>query len=118
VDKWPCYPLTIDYTDKDFEALRAKLIAFVKSVFPDWSDFSVASFGNILLEMCAFIDDVVTFYLDNHARESRLVTATQRENVTSHLTRLRSKKEKTLAIMGDWKDKGKKLDTTSFEALN
>ena len=74
-------PASIDYTDKDFDAIRARLISLVKSVFPDWSDFSVASFGNILLEMYAFVGDVVTFYLDNQARESRLVTATQRKNV-------------------------------------
>ena len=74
-------PSSIDYTDKDFDAIRARLVSFVRSVFPDWSDFSVASFGNILLEMYAFVGDVVTFYLDNQARESRLVTATQRKNV-------------------------------------
>lgn len=74
-------PGSVDYTDKDFDALRARLIALVKSVFPDWSDFSVASFGNLLIEMYAFVGDVVTFYLDNQARESRLATATQRKNV-------------------------------------
>jgi len=74
-------PPSVDYTDKDFDSLRARLIALVRSVFPDWSDFSVASFGNVLLEMYAFVGDVITFYLDNQARESRLVTATQRKNV-------------------------------------
>ena len=74
-------PASVDYTDKDFDALRARLIALTRSVFPDWSDFSVAGFGNQLLEMYAFIGDVLTFYLDNQARESRLVTATQRKNV-------------------------------------
>jgi len=74
-------PSSPDYTDKDFDSLRARLIALVRSVFPDWSDFSVASFGNVLLEMYAFVGDVLTFYLDNQARESRLVTATQRKNV-------------------------------------
>ena len=74
-------PPSPDYTDKDFDSLRARLIALIRSVFPDWSDFSVASFGNVLLEMYAFVGDVITFYLDNQARESRLVTATQRKNV-------------------------------------
>jgi len=48
----------------------------VKSVFPDWTDFDVASFGNLLVELYAFVGDVLTFYQDNLARESRLVTAT------------------------------------------
>lgn len=74
-------PQSLDMTDKDFDALRVRLIALAKSVFPDWSDFEVASFGNVLLELYAFVGDVITYYLDNQARESRLVTATQRKNV-------------------------------------
>lgn len=74
-------PESIDYTDKDFDALRARLIALIKSVFPDWTDFDVASFGNLLIEMYAFVGDVLLFYQDNLARESRLVTATQRKSV-------------------------------------
>jgi hypothetical protein len=74
-------PPSVDYTDKDFDALRERLIALLSSAFPDWSDFSVASFGNLLLEMYAFVGDVITYYLDAQARESRLATATQRKNV-------------------------------------
>ncbi len=74
-------PTSLDMTDKDFDALRLRLIALARSVFPDWSDFAVASFGNVLLELYAFVGDVVGYYLDNQARESRLVTATQRKNV-------------------------------------
>ena len=72
---------TTDMTDKDFDSLRARLLALVQSVFPDWSDFEVASFGNILVEMYAFVGGVITYYLDSQARESRLATATQRKNV-------------------------------------
>jgi hypothetical protein len=74
-------PPNVDYTDKDFDALRERLIALVRSAFPEWSDFSVASFGNLLLELYAFVGDVIAYYLDAQARESRLATATQRKNV-------------------------------------
>ena len=90
---------SVDYIDKDFDALRARLIALVRSVFPDWSDFSVATFGNVLLEMYAFVGDVVTFYLDAQARESRLVTATQRKNVIA------------LARMLGYDNRGELIDT-------
>ncbi len=72
---------SVDYTDRDFDSLRTRLISLLKSVFPDWTDFDVASFGNILLEMYAFVGDVLSFYQDSLARESRLATATQRKNV-------------------------------------
>lgn len=71
----------VDYTDVDFDSLRARLIALLESVFPDWSDHDVAAFGELLVEMYAFVGDVLGYYLDNHAHESRLVTATQRKSV-------------------------------------
>lgn len=74
-------PGSLDYTDKDFDALRARLVSLVQSVFPDWTDYNVANFGNILLEMMAFTGDVLTFYQDNQANESRWTTARQRRNI-------------------------------------
>jgi hypothetical protein len=70
-----------DYTDKDFDSLRLRLQGLVRSVFPDWTDFNVGNFGNLLLELYAFVGDVLSFTLDTHARESRLLTATQRKNL-------------------------------------
>jgi len=74
-------PNSLDYTDKDFDSLRLRLQNLIRSVFPDWTDFNVASFGNILLELFAFVGDVLAFYQDNQARESRIITATQRKNI-------------------------------------
>lgn len=76
-----------DYTDKDFDSLRLRLQTLVRSVFPDWTDFNVANFGNILVELFAFVGDVLGFYQDNQARESRIGTATQRKNLIA-LTKL------------------------------
>src|ERR1044071_979203 len=76
-----------DYTDKDFDSLRLRLQSLVRSVFPDWTAFNVASFGNVLLELYAFVLDVLVVYQDNQARESRLLTATQRRNLIA-LTKL------------------------------
>jgi hypothetical protein len=74
-------PINTDYTDKDFDSLRTRLINLVQSAFPDWTDFNIAAFGNILLEMFSFVGDVLVFYQDNQARESRISTATLRRSV-------------------------------------
>ena len=76
-----------DYTDKDFDSLHLRLQNLVRSVFPEWTDFNVASFGNMLVELFAFVGDLLTFYQDNQARESRIATATQRKNLIA-LTKL------------------------------
>ena len=71
-------PVSVDYTNKDFESLRLRLRSLIQSAFPEWTDFNVANFGNILTELYAHVGDVLTFYQDNQARQSRISTATQR----------------------------------------
>ncbi|WP_428269368.1 baseplate J/gp47 family protein [Haliangium sp.] len=70
-----------DFSDKDFASLLRRMQNSVGSVFPDWNDFDTASFGNILLEEFAFVGDLLSYYQDAQARESRITTATQRKNV-------------------------------------
>lgn len=68
----------VDYTDKDYAALTRRLRNLITSVFPEWTDFNVANFGNLLLELFAHTGDILLFYQDNQARQSRITTATQR----------------------------------------
>lgn len=70
-----------DYTDKDLSSLRARLYTLVASVFPEWTDQNVANFGNVLVELYAFVGDVLCFYQDRQAAESRITTATQRRSL-------------------------------------
>ncbi len=74
-------PRNSDYTSKDFDSIRARLIQLVQSVFPTWTQFQVANFGIVLLEMFSWVGDVLTVYQDNQAGESRIVTARQRRNL-------------------------------------
>lgn len=70
-----------NYTDKDFDSIRDRLIALIRGVFPQWTDFNVSNFGNLLIELYAYVGDVLSYYQDNQSRESRLATATQRKNL-------------------------------------
>lgn len=71
----------LDYTDKDFDSLRERLINLVRGAFPEWTDFNVSTFGNILLEMFAFVGDVLCYYQDNQAREAFISTAQLRRSM-------------------------------------
>lgn len=73
--------MNLDYTDRDFDSIRARLFNTIGSVFPTWTESAVANFGNILIDSFAFVGDVLTKYQDNQARESRWSTATQRKNI-------------------------------------
>jgi len=74
-------PSNPDYSDRDFDSLRARMQNLVQGVFPTWTAFEVANFGNILVELFAFVGDTLGFYLDNQGRESRIVSVTQRKNM-------------------------------------
>lgn len=76
-------PSNPDYSDRDFDSLRVRMQNLVQGVFPTWTAFEVANFGNILIELYAFVGDTLGFYLDNQGRESRILTATQRKNMIS-----------------------------------
>lgn len=80
-------PENVDYTDRDFDSLTARLEKLLRSVFTDWTDFQVATFGNILRELFAFVGDNLAFYQDKQALESRIATAQQRKNMIA-LTKL------------------------------
>lgn len=74
-------PDSIEYTAKDFSALRRRLFQLISSVFPAWTDDDVADFGNILVELFARTGDVLTFYQDRQANESRITTALLRKTM-------------------------------------
>jgi hypothetical protein len=68
----------VDLTDRDFASLRLRLIGLARSVFPTWTDFNTANFGNILLELFAFVGDVLNYYVDSSALNAYWPTMNQR----------------------------------------
>jgi hypothetical protein len=74
-------PQNLDYTDKDYDSIYARLTLLTQSVFPDWSNDTVANFGNILKGLMSYVGDILSFYMDNQAAESRLTDARMRSNV-------------------------------------
>ncbi len=72
------FPVPTDYTDKDFEALRARVFHLIAQVFPTWTETTRANFSNILVESFCFTSDVNSFYQDQQARNTRWGTADQR----------------------------------------
>jgi hypothetical protein len=73
----------IDYTSRDFYSLREDLIARIKDRVTTWSGDDPADFGVALVEAFSYMGDVMSYYTDRVANESRLTTATQRNNVIS-----------------------------------
>jgi hypothetical protein len=61
----------IKYVNRDFSDIRAKLIEFSKTYFPNtYNDFSPTSPGMMFMEQAAYVGDVMSFYLDNQLQET------------------------------------------------
>ncbi|HEX8573139.1 MAG TPA: baseplate J/gp47 family protein [Allosphingosinicella sp.] len=75
----------IDYTDKDYEALRRAMLEFARLRLPEWTDRSPADFGMLMVDLFAYMGDVVLYYQDRLANESFIGLATERRSIIDHL---------------------------------
>lgn len=74
-------PLAVDYTGRDYYALREQLIERVKDRLPDWQGSDPSDFGLALVEAFSYMGDLVNYYIDRVANESYILTATQRSTL-------------------------------------
>jgi len=81
-DKQKFKPTNINYTSKDFSTIKADLIEYTKSYFPNtYKDFNETSPGMMLIELSSYVGDVLSYYVDYNYKENVLSTATEKRNV-------------------------------------
>lgn len=72
----------VDYTSRDYAALRDDLIAAVEARLPEWSGGDdVNDYLRALLEGFAFVGDINNYYIDRAANEAFLATASMRSSL-------------------------------------
>ena len=72
----------VNYLNKDFSDIKKSLIDYAKSYFPDtYKDFNESSPGMMLIEMSAYVGDVLSFYIDQQYKEMLMPLAEERRNV-------------------------------------
>ncbi len=74
----------INYFARDFFTLKDSAIKYLQQQFPDsYNDFSDISSGIALIELVAYIGDILNFYLDKQFQELFLSTAQEEKNIIS-----------------------------------
>jgi len=74
----------VNYLNKDFSTLKKSLIEYAKTYFPNtYRDFNETSPGMMLIEMSAYVGDVLSFYIDQQYKEMMLPLAEERRNVVN-----------------------------------
>ena len=72
----------LNYLNKDFSGFRKDLLNYAKTHFSDQiRDFSEVSVGGMMVDMAAYVGDVMSFYLDHQFSELSLETAIEDANV-------------------------------------
>jgi len=74
----------INYLNKDFTSFKKTLIDYAKAYYPNtYRDFNETSPGMMLMEMSAYVGDVLSFYIDQQYREMILPLAEERRNIVN-----------------------------------
>ena len=73
---------SINYLNKDFISIKNDLMKYVQAYFPNtYRDFNETSPGMMLLELSAYVGDVLNFYIDQQYREMMLPLSEERRNI-------------------------------------
>jgi hypothetical protein len=70
-----------DYTSRDYLTIRQDLLDRASVLLPEWSSRNRADFGVVLVDLWAYMGDVLHYYVDRAAGETYLNTATQTSSV-------------------------------------
>ena len=68
----------IDYVTKDYDGFKQAMLARIPQLLPSWTDRGESDFGVVLLDLFAYVADILSYYQDRIANEAYLATATQR----------------------------------------
>lgn len=73
----------VDYTSKDWPTFCDDMKDAIKTRLPEWRSESPNDFGIVLIELFAYVGDILSFYGDRIANEAFLPTAVLRSSVYS-----------------------------------
>jgi uncharacterized phage protein gp47/JayE len=66
-----------DYSSRDYTSVYTDLVQRIPVYLPEWTSTSSSDFGQVLLQMFAYVADLLAYYEDRIAGEAFIQTATQ-----------------------------------------
>jgi hypothetical protein len=70
-----------DYLKKDFTNIQSDIENLIKVYFPnEWKDFNVASAGMALVDLLAYVSDLLSYYTDKRFNELFLDGVSERSS--------------------------------------
>ena len=76
--------VNINYLARDFDSIKKELIIYLQQYYPDeYQDFNEASGGMAIIELLAYVGDMMSFYIDKQVNEGFLNRAIENKNIFS-----------------------------------
>lgn len=72
---------SFDYTSRDYLSIRQDILDRASRLVPEWTARNTSDFGVMLVDLWAYIGDVLHYYVDRAAAETYLETATQKSSI-------------------------------------
>jgi len=74
--------INFNYLNRDYDSLKRDLISYVKLYYPNqYNDFSESSVGMMLLELNAYVGDILSYHVDQTFNEMFIDSAKNRDSV-------------------------------------
>jgi hypothetical protein len=71
----------VDYTSRDYSSILEDLKGLIPNFAPQWTSRDSSDFGIVLLELFAYMGDILNYQIDRAANEAFITTSTQRDTV-------------------------------------
>lgn len=71
----------VDYTSRDYLSIRDDLVNLIPTFAPDWTSRDESDFGIAILQMFAYMGDLMSYYVDRSANEAFISTASRRASI-------------------------------------
>jgi hypothetical protein len=75
------YVPQVDYTSRDFLSISDDMKSLIPNFAPQWVSRDLTDPGIVLVELFAYMGDMLNYYIDRAANESFIDTSTQRDTV-------------------------------------
>jgi hypothetical protein len=72
---------SFDYTSRDYLSIRQDILDRASSLIPEWTNRNSADFGVVLVDLWAYLGDILHYYIDRAAAETYLGTAINTSSV-------------------------------------
>ena len=74
-------PIQLEPSSRDFLQIRQSLLDTIDQIAPEWTDRYAGDLGIVLLELMAYMGDILSYNIDKAQNESYLATAQERKNI-------------------------------------